>query len=154
MSCVLFSAKFLLAVYSNHAAKIISLSSAACSWSFCYSGSRTLRHRDTSAPQNWCRNLRRITGGAVSELSWVEVSRLFPRSRHSCRSVSYRVFGVEVSWDWCRSVPECFDAEVNVAELSGNRYSSCWMGLRWCRALNLKEIYHSLFLSFIKLVIK
>jgi len=29
-------------------------------------GSRTLRHRDTSASQNWCRSLSRITGGAVS----------------------------------------------------------------------------------------
>ena len=32
----------------------------------CNDGSRTLRYRDTSAPQNWCRSLRRITGGAVS----------------------------------------------------------------------------------------
>jgi len=44
----------------------------------------------------------------------------FPRSRHSCRSVSYHVFDVEVSWDRCRSVPECLDAEV-----SGNRLLHC-----------------------------
>jgi len=29
-------------------------------------GSRTSRLQDTSAPQNWCRSLSRITGGAVS----------------------------------------------------------------------------------------
>jgi len=29
-------------------------------------GHKTLRHRDTSAPQNWCQSLRRIAGGAVS----------------------------------------------------------------------------------------
>jgi len=29
-------------------------------------GSRTLRPKDTSAPQNWCRSLSRIAGGAVS----------------------------------------------------------------------------------------
>jgi len=30
---------------------------------FCH---KTLRHPDTSAPQNWCLSLSRITGGAVS----------------------------------------------------------------------------------------
>jgi len=38
---------------------------------------------------------------------------VFPRSRHSCWSVSCHVFGVEVSWDRCRSVPDCLDAEVS-----------------------------------------
>ena len=38
-----------------------------------------------------------------SELSWVEVSRFFVD--HGTR--------VEVSWDRCRSVPECLDAEVS-----------------------------------------
>ena len=42
-------------------------------------GHRTLRHRDTSAPQNWCRSLSRITGGTVSHRNspgW-EVSQIF-----------------------------------------------------------------------------
>jgi len=77
-------------------------------------GHKTLRHRDTSASQNWCRSLSRITSGAVSHRNCPgSKCPAFPRSRHSCRSVSYHVFGVKVSWDRCRSVPECLDAEVS-----------------------------------------
>jgi len=77
-------------------------------------GHKTFRHRDTSAPQNWCRSLRRVTVELC--LIGIVLGRsvpAFPRSLHPCRSVSYHVF-------WCRSVlrsvpkcPECLDAEVS-----------------------------------------
>jgi len=83
-------------------------------------GHKTLRHHKIGAEV-----LRRITGGAVSsELSWVEVSRLFVN--HGTRvEVSRTTFlGAEVPWDQCRSVPECLDAEV-----SGNdSYYADWSG--------------------------
>ena len=79
-----------------------------------YFGHKTLRHRDTSASQNWCRSLSRITSGAVSHQNC-------PGSK--CPDFSSIMalmstclvprFGVEVSWDRCRSVPECLDAEVS-----------------------------------------
>ena len=91
-----------------------------------FRGSRTLRHRDTSAPQNWCRSLTFKTNHrwscVSSELSWVEVSRLF--LDHGTRvEVSRTVFllwkcletGAEVSQS--RLMPKCL-----VAEVSGNRF--------------------------------
>ena len=87
-------------------------------------GSRTLRPRDTSAPQNCCRSLRRITGGAVSHRNrpaWVEVSRLF--LDHGTRvEVSRTTFSVsmclEIGAEVSQSVlmPKCL-----VAEVSGNQ---------------------------------
>jgi len=73
-------------------------------------GHKTLRHRDTSAPQNWCQSLRRITSGAVSRRNcpgskcpgFSSFTALVSKclvSRFSCRSVL--------------SVPECLDAEVS-----------------------------------------
>jgi len=59
-------------------------------------GSRTLRPQDTSAPQNWCRSLRPVELCLIGIVLGRSVPA-FPRSRHSCRSVSYHVFGVEVS---------------------------------------------------------
>jgi len=82
-------------------------------------GHKTIRHRDTSAPQNWCRSLQPITGGAVyhrkcpgskwtgfSSITTLVSKCLVPR--FWCRSVLMPVSKCpRVSW--CRSVlwPKC-----------------------------------------------
>jgi len=68
-------------------------------------GHKTLRHRDTLASQNWCRSLRRITGGAVSHLNC-------PRSKcPGFSSITALVSKCLVPRFWCRSVlrsvPKC-----------------------------------------------
>ena len=68
-------------------------------------GSRTLRPQDTSAPQNWCRSLRRITGGTVSD-------RNCPGSKcPGFSSITALVSKCLVPRFWCqsvlRSVPKC-----------------------------------------------
>jgi len=82
-------------------------------------GYKTLRHRDTSAPQNWCRSLRGITGGAVSHWNcpgskcpgFSSIMALVTRClipRFWCRSVLRSVPKCpRVSW--CQSVlwPKC-----------------------------------------------
>jgi len=76
-------------------------------------GSRTLQPQDTSAPQKWCRSLRRITGGAVSH-------RHCPGSKcPGFSSITALVskcleIGAEVSQSVL--MPKCL-----VAEVSGNR---------------------------------
>jgi len=102
-------------------------------------GHKTLRHRDTSAPQNWCRSLSRITGGAVSsELSWVEVSRLF--LDHGTRvEVSRTTFlvskclgiGAEVSQSVL--MPKCLVAEVSGNQERTSRYDQASMNFYPCR---------------------
>ena len=92
-----------IAYISISMGQIIKSLASVCCLSVCrgagHFGHRTLRHRDTSAPQNWCRTLRRITGRTVSQRNIVLGRSVpaFPRSRHLCRSVSYYVYGVEVS---------------------------------------------------------
>jgi len=90
-------------------------------------GSRTLRPQDTSAPQNWCRSLRRITGGAVSR-------RNCPGSK--CRSdfpsITALVSKCLVPRFWRRSVSECLDAEVSCGR--SVRYS-----LELCRSVSKSE---------------
>jgi len=81
-------------------------------------GSRTLRPQDTSAPRHFCTTklVPKFKTNHWCSLIGIVLGRsvpAFPRSRHSRRSVSCHVFGVEVSWDRCRSVPECLDAEVS-----------------------------------------
>ena len=68
-------------------------------------GSRKLRPQDTSAPQNWCRSLSRITGGAVSH-------RNCPGSKClDFSSITALVSKCLVPRFWCqsvlRSVPKC-----------------------------------------------
>ena len=68
-------------------------------------GHKTLRHRDNSAPQNWCGRLSRITGGAVSH-------RNCPGSKcPGFSSITARVSKCLVPRFWCRSVlrsvPKC-----------------------------------------------
>ena len=66
-----------------------------------------------------------------SELFWVEVSRLF--LDHGTRvEVSRTTFLVSKSWDRCRSVPECLDAEVSCGR--SVRYS-----LELCRSVSKSE---------------
>jgi len=66
---------------------------------------KTLRHRDTSAPQYWCRSLRRIIGGAVSH-------RNCPGSKcPGFSSITALLSKCLVPRFWCRSVlrsvPKC-----------------------------------------------
>jgi len=82
--------------------------SKVCSWESAQTplkGNRTLRHRDTSAPQNWCGSLSQITGGAVSHRNcpgskcpgFSSITTLVSKClvpRFCCRSV-------------LRSVPKC-----------------------------------------------
>ena len=68
-------------------------------------GHKTLRHRDNSAPQNWCWSLRRITGGGVSH-------RNCPGSKcPGFSSITALVSKCLVPRFWCRSVlrpvPKC-----------------------------------------------
>jgi len=68
-------------------------------------GHKTLRHVDTSAPQNWCRSLSRITDGAVSH-------RNCPGSKcPGFSSITALVSKCLVPCFWCRSVlrpvPKC-----------------------------------------------
>jgi len=69
-------------------------------------GSQTLRPQDTSAPQNWCRSLGRITNGAVSH-------RNCPGSKCPgfSSSITALVSKCLVPRFWCRSVvrsvPKC-----------------------------------------------
>ena len=78
-------------------------------------GSRTLRPQDTSATQNWCRSLRRITSGAVSHRNCpglkcpgfssitALVSKCLVIPRYWCRSV-LRPVPKCPRVSWCRSV--------------------------------------------------
>ena len=97
---------------------------------------------DTSAPQNWRRSLRRITGEAVSHRNcpWVEVSRLF--LDHGTRvEVSRTTFLVskclEIGAEVSQSVlmPKCL-----VAEVSGRPYVTCADYENECVALYLAAI--------------
>jgi len=68
-------------------------------------GHKTLWQRDTSAPQNWCPSLSRITGGAVSH-------RNCPGSKcPGFSSITALVSKCLVPRFWCRSVlrpvPKC-----------------------------------------------
>ena len=68
-------------------------------------GHKTFRHRDTSAPQNWCRSLSRITGGAMSH-------RNCPGSKcPGFSSITALVSKCLVPRFWCQSVlrpvPKC-----------------------------------------------
>ena len=82
-------------------------------------GHKTLRHRDTSEPQNWCRSLRRITGGAVSHRNCLgskcpgfsSITALVSKClvpRFWCRSVLRSVPKCPTV-SWCRRVlwPKC-----------------------------------------------
>ena len=87
----------------------------------CYNGSRTLRPQDTSAPQNRCRSLSRITGGAVSHRNcpglkcpgFSSITALVSKClvglpRFRCQSV-LRPVPKCPRVSWCRSVlwPKC-----------------------------------------------
>jgi len=85
-------------------------------------GSRTLRPQDTSATRHFGTtklvpkfNTNHRWSCVSSELSWVEVSWLFLDhvTRVEVSRITFLVSKYKVSWDRCRSVPECLDAEVS-----------------------------------------
>ena len=86
-------------------------------------GHKTFRHRDTSAPQNWCRSLRRITAGAVSHQNCPgSVSRLF--LDHGTRvEVSRTTFLVSKCLETGAEVPQSvLMPKCLVAEVSSNHF--------------------------------
>ena len=95
-----------LAVYKSHSDRPKRFPNSENIWRGAgHFGHKTLRHRDTSAPQNWCRSLRRITGGAVCH-------RNCPGSKcPGFSSITALVSKCPVTRCWCRSVlrpvPKC-----------------------------------------------